>query len=95
MKAKNSNLLKSDQIKIEILKILSDGNPHTPSEVAITLRTNSKTIDKNSKFLELIDAIRIQKITTKRTVKYMRITSEGTALKQKIEAKIRNSKKEI
>lgn len=91
MEAKNPNLLKSDQIKIEILKLLSDGNPHTPSELAISLRTNSKTIDKNSKFLELIGAIRIQEISTKRTVKYMRITSEGIALKKKLEGETRNS----
>ncbi|MGC1121744.1 MAG: hypothetical protein WBA22_11690 [Candidatus Methanofastidiosia archaeon] len=93
MKAKNSNLLKSDQIKIEILKLLSDGNLHTPSELAITLRTNSKTIDKNSEFLERIGAIRTQEISTKRKVKYMRITNEGIALKQKLEQKTRNSKK--
>lgn len=95
MSVKNPGLLKSDQIKIEILKVLSDGNLHTPSELAITLRTNSKTIDGNSRFLELIDAIRIQEVSTKRTVKYMNITSEGIALKQKIEEKIGNSKKKI
>ena len=88
MKTKTFNLLKSDQIKIEILNILSDGNLHTPSELAITLRTNSKTIDGNSRFLELIGAIKIQEILTKRKVKYMNITSEGIALKQKIEEKL-------
>lgn len=88
MKTKTFNLLKSDQIKIEILNILSDGNLHTPSELAITLRTNSKTIDGNSRFLELIGAIKIQEISTKRKVKYMNITSEGIALKQKIEEKL-------
>lgn len=95
MRTKNPRLLKSDQIKIEILEVLSDGNLHTPSELAIQLRTNSKTIDGNSRFLELIGAVRIQEISTKRTVKYMNITSEGIALRQKIEEKIRNSKKKI
>jgi DNA-binding MarR family transcriptional regulator len=88
MEASNPNLLKSDKIKIEILKLLSDGNPHTPSELAIALRTNSKTIDKNSGFLELIGAIRIQEISTRRTVKYMRITNEGIALRRKVEERI-------
>lgn len=88
MSAKNPDLLKSDLIKIEILKVLSDGDLHTPSELAITLRTNSKTIDGNSRFLELIGAIRIQEVSTKRTVKYLNITSDGIVLKQKIEEKI-------
>jgi hypothetical protein len=93
MRANTFDFLKSDQIKIEILKALSDGNIHTPSELAIMLRTNSKTIDGNSKFLELIGAIRIQEISTKRKVKYMNITGDGIVLRQKIEEKIRNNKK--
>lgn len=89
MEVKYSHFLKSDQIKIELLKLLSDGNPHTPSELAITLRTNSKTIEGNCRFLELIDAIKVQEIFTKRKVRYITISREGIALKQKIEKRIR------
>lgn len=89
MRVRFDNLLKSDQIKIEILKMLSDGNVHTPSEISIKLRTNSKTVGSNSRFLELIDAIQVQEITTKRKVMYINITKEGMNLRQKIEKKLK------
>jgi DNA-binding MarR family transcriptional regulator len=94
MEVKYSHFLKSDQIKIELLKLLSDGNPHTPSELAISLRTNSKTIEGNCKFLELIDAIKVQEILTKRKVRYITISREGIALKQKIEKRIKEEDNE-
>jgi len=46
----NKKLLKSDQLKIDIIKILLDEKYHTPSEMAIKLRTNSQTIIRNCYF---------------------------------------------
>jgi len=71
-----NNFTKSDKIKIEIIKILSDFREHTPSEIALRIKTNGKTILKNCNFLKLIGLVEIDIKETKRTTYYIRLKKD-------------------
>lgn len=64
---------KSDKIKMQILKILSDFKDHTPSEIALKLKTNGKTILSNCYFLKLMGFIEIDIKDTKTIRYYIRL----------------------
>ncbi len=53
------NLLISDEKKIEILEVLSDGKVHTFYHLSKAVRTNYETVKKNCGFLELLDLVKI------------------------------------
>lgn len=53
------NLLISDEKKIEILEVLSDGKVHTFYHLSKAVRTNYETVNKNCRFLELLDLVKI------------------------------------
>ena len=72
----NKDFNKSDKIKIEIIKILSDFHEHTPSEIALRLQTNGKTILNNCNFLKLIGLVDIEKKVTKRTAYYIKLKED-------------------
>lgn len=73
----DKDFIVSDIHKINILKILGDGKYHTPSEMAIALRTNPDTIHRNCNFLELLGLIEIEVRRTKQKVTYISITEKG------------------
>ncbi|MHA1250066.1 MAG: hypothetical protein ACTSRP_08770 [Candidatus Helarchaeota archaeon] len=71
------NLLRSDLLKLKILKELLDKKDHTPSELSIKLNTNGTTLLRNSKFLELFDLIEIDVKKTKGINYFIKITQKG------------------
>ncbi len=56
------NLLISDEKKIEILEVLSDGKVHTFYHLSKAVRTNYETVKKNCRFLELLDLVKINRV---------------------------------
>ncbi len=56
------NLLISDEKKIEILEVLSDGKVHTFYHISKAVRTNYETVKKNCRFLELLDLVKINRV---------------------------------
>jgi len=57
------DLLISDIKKIGILKALSDEKVHTYYHLSQVVGTNYETIRKNCRFLELLELVRIDRIT--------------------------------
>ena len=56
------DLLISDEKKIEILEVLSDGKVHTFYHLSKAVRTNYETVKKNCRFLELLDLVKINRV---------------------------------
>ena len=56
------NLLISDEKKIEILEVLSDGKVHTFYHLSKAVGTNYETVKKNCRFLELLDLVKINRV---------------------------------
>ncbi|RLI78484.1 hypothetical protein DRP05_07180 [Archaeoglobales archaeon] len=57
-----SELLKSDQKKIELLKILADGKVYTYYHLSKIAKTNYETVKKNLSFLELLNLVEVIKV---------------------------------
>jgi len=58
-----NDLLISDVKKIGIIRALSDEKVHTYYHLSQVVGTNYETIRKNCRFLELLDFVRIDKVT--------------------------------
>jgi DNA-binding MarR family transcriptional regulator len=76
-------ILRSDLLKLRILKYLFDKKDHTPSELSIILNTNGNTLLRNSKFLELLGLIEIDLKKTNGNYYFLKITSFGYEFYQK------------
>lgn len=85
----NEKLLKSDKLKVDIMKILLDEKYHTPSEIAIKLRTNSYTIMRNCYFLNLLGFIKIEMMETKQKITYIKLLDKGKRKLEEILAKLK------
>jgi len=72
----NLNITKSDFIKLKILKLLIDRKYHTPSEIAGSLGTNTKTVLSNCNFLKLLGIIEIDEKITKRTSYFIKLRDD-------------------
>lgn len=77
MPSKDLSLLKSDVIKIRILRVSADGLGHTANEFATKFRINSITVRRNCMFLQKIGLIESSKAEPKQKVVYYRITAAG------------------
>ncbi|KKL54620.1 hypothetical protein LCGC14_2263600 [marine sediment metagenome] len=69
--------LRSDVLKIKVLKKLLDKKDHTPSELSTKLNTNGTTILRNCKLLELFNLIEIDVKKTKGINYFLKITEKG------------------
>ena len=83
------DLLESDKIKLEILKILADRKFYSFYNLSKQLKTNFSTIKKNCKFLELLGLVEIQEIKKEETATgkpryYVRITDRGLEIVEKL-----------
>ena len=83
-------LLRSDEKKVEILKILADGKVYTYYHLSKAAKTNYKTVKKNCRFLELlgfVEVIRVDKEESASGVaSYMvRITDKGLEFVKKLD----------
>jgi len=57
-----SELLRSDEKKIELLKILADGKVYTYYHLSKIAKTNYETVKKNLSFLELLNLVEVIKV---------------------------------
>ncbi len=69
--------LRSDIIKLKIIKELLDKKDHTPSELSLKLNTNGTTLLRNCKLLELFNFIQIDVKRTKGIYYFLKLTQEG------------------
>lgn len=85
-----SELLKSDEKKLEILRILADGKVYSYYHLSKVARTNYETVKKNCRFLELLGFIELIKVdrheSASGVASYMvKITDKGLELVRKLE----------
>jgi len=57
-----SELLRSDEKKIELLKILADGKVYTYYHLSKIAKTNYETVKKNLSFLELLNLVEVIRV---------------------------------
>jgi len=69
--------LRSDILKLKIIKELLDKKDHSPSELSLKLNTNGSTLLRNCKFLELFNFVEIDVKRTKGINYFLKITQEG------------------
>jgi len=69
-------LLKSDEVKIRILNILSDKKDHSTNELATKCRINSVTVQRNCLFLRYLGLLSISANKAQK-IKTYRVTSLG------------------
>ncbi len=71
--------LRSDVLKLKVLKELFDKKDHTPSELSKKLNTNGTTLLRNCKLLELFSLIEIDVKKTKGINYFLKITEKGSS----------------
>lgn len=76
------DLLISDKKKIELLEVLLDKKVHTFYHLSKIIKTNYETVKKNCRFLELLDLVKIDKISKNESASgvasyKVKITEEG------------------
>ncbi|ADB58018.1 hypothetical protein [Archaeoglobus profundus] len=88
-----AELLESDRIKLEILKVLSNGKVYSFYLLSKLLKTNYNTIKKNCFFLELLGLVEIVKVEREESATgipsyRIRITKKGLDVMNRIRRKL-------